>query len=191
MIDPAILAEMIRTNPHYPLVDIRCSPYNYRNIAVLVGDAANAMVPFYAQGLNTGLESVRILFEKFIDSHAGCKTGIVAPGILDQYSAFRQPDIHAMNELALANYHDMRIGVKSWRTSARKKFEEALTFHLPALDWRTLYHRVAFTTERVSVAKSKSEWQQKVFERGCYCVMFLLAGTVALGVKASSVIFFA
>ena len=42
---------------------ISVNPYTYKERAVLLGDSAHAMVPFYGQGLNCGLEDVRVLLE--------------------------------------------------------------------------------------------------------------------------------
>lgn len=32
---------------------LQCKPYHVGKTAVIIGDAAHAMVPFYAQGMNT------------------------------------------------------------------------------------------------------------------------------------------
>eukprot|EP00058_Branchiostoma_floridae_P018928 XP_002604417.1 hypothetical protein BRAFLDRAFT_122303 [Branchiostoma floridae] len=38
--------------PPLPLVSVKCSPYHVSDKAVIMGDAAHAMVPFYGQGMN-------------------------------------------------------------------------------------------------------------------------------------------
>lgn len=168
LISPADITRMFTTNPHLPLLDLRCRPYNYGNSFVIIGDAAHAMVPFYAQGLNAGFEDVQVLFEDFIDNRDwlgqfAC-SGHPAD-ILDGYSKFREPDIHTINELAMENYHDMRIGVHSRLVWARRRLEQAMKLHLPALDWDTLYRRVAFSGERYSVARAKDEHQRATLVR--------------------------
>ena len=47
-----------------PLSYIKVDPYFYGDNCVLVGDAAHAIVPFYGQGLNAGLQSVQLLCNK-------------------------------------------------------------------------------------------------------------------------------
>ncbi len=77
LISPAALHSQFRSNPHLPLISIKCTPYHYGSSCVIVGDAAHAMVPFYGQGMNAGLEDVRILFQilrKHMDDGDG-KTG--------------------------------------------------------------------------------------------------------------------
>ena len=62
------LRKQYASNQHLPLISIKCTPYHYGNSGVIVGDAAHAMVPFYGQGMNAGLEDVRVLFD-LIDKH--------------------------------------------------------------------------------------------------------------------------
>src|SRR5690554_3686171 len=46
-------------NPTSTLVTIRCNPWNFDNKVLLLGDASHAVVPFYGQGLNAGMEDCR------------------------------------------------------------------------------------------------------------------------------------
>ena len=68
------------------------------------------MVPFYGQGMNAGLEDVRVLFTH-LDSQPTTAEGRAKA--LATYNAERIPDAHAINDFSLANYWDMRVGVRS------------------------------------------------------------------------------
>ncbi len=133
------------------------------------------MVPFYGQGMNTGFEDVRLLFEEFLDKdddtkgqlQVGQKRGDAdAPfsNVLERYTKTRMPDVHAMNELALQNYEELRIGVKSYPTLTRKWIEEFLDVWCPALHWATLYSRVAFGNERMSEVTKKAQKQKSILQ---------------------------
>ncbi|KOS23423.1 Kynurenine 3-monooxygenase [Escovopsis weberi] len=158
------LIKSFTANPHLPLISLKCMPYHYSSTGVIVGDAAHAMVPFYGQGMNAGLEDVRILFGIF-DKHAtmgesndpdyptGDKelaASLQRARALAEYSAVRAPDAHAINDLALKNYEEMRASVLSKRYRLRKFLEEFMSVHFPSFGWQTKYSRVSFSNERYS-----------------------------------------
>ncbi|ROW14168.1 hypothetical protein VPNG_04293 [Cytospora leucostoma] len=156
LIPPQELIASFEQNPHLPLISIKCKPHHYSSSVVLLGDAAHAMVPFYGQGMNTGLEDVRTLFT-FLDKHAD---GDRAKA-LEEYTAYRVPDAHTINDLALQNYVEMRAGVLSPAYRLRKFLEEGLSKYLPALGWQTKYSRVSFSNERYSEVIARSEYQEE------------------------------
>ena len=61
---PTLVEDFFAT-PASPLFTVRCAPFHYGNRAVLLGDAAHAIVPFYGQGCNAALEDARVLGELF------------------------------------------------------------------------------------------------------------------------------
>jgi kynurenine 3-monooxygenase len=170
-----------RTTPA-ALHDMRVSPVNYRNRALLIGDAAHTMVPFYGQGLNVGLEDVRILFEDYLNQPPSKGEGEGEgdlpdyPQLLTQYSGFRQPNVAIMNELALKNYTEMRVAQKSWFKVMRRRVEETMQTHFPELDWYTLYSRVAFSNEPFTDIKRKDSRQEFILQRlvFTFTVLFVL-----------------
>lgn len=147
LIPVAELHKQYRDNPHLPLISIKCSPHHYSSSVVILGDAAHAMVPFYGQGMNAGLEDVRVLFET-LDKHV--KTPHGRREAFKQYTALRTPDAHAINDLALRNYQEMRSDVKSPLYRLRKAIEEGLSKHIPSLGFATQYSRVSFGNMRYS-----------------------------------------
>jgi kynurenine 3-monooxygenase len=164
-IAPTSLTTQFRQNPHLPLISLQCNPHHYTSSAVILGDAANAMVPFYGQGMNAGLESVRILFEK-LDSPSNPSTSI---GIdthtataLAAYTANRVPDTYAIARLAMQNYSEMCSGVVSPFYKLRKRIEETLYAHLPSMGWATQYSRVSFSNMRYSEVVARSRAQERV-----------------------------
>jgi len=172
LIPPAELIASFHRNPHLPLISIKCNPYHFGSSVVILGDAAHAMVPFYGQGMNAGLEDVRILFD-ILDKHArmdelsaGADASASRERALAEYTAVRIPDAHAINDLALQNYVEMRASVLSPAYRLRKFLEEALSKYLPSLGWQTKYARVSFGNERYSEVVARSEHQGKMLVRG-------------------------
>ena len=88
-------------NPALPLVSIKCFPYNIGSTAVIMGDAAHAMVPFYGQGMNCGMEDCLVMDDCL---NQNPELGVA----LDEYSKFRNPDAEAMCDLALYNYVEVK-----------------------------------------------------------------------------------
>lgn len=156
-------------NPHLPLINIKCAPHHYSDCGVILGDAANAIVPFYGQGMNAGLESVRILFSK-IDQWSDRKAALSA------YTEERVLDAHIIADLALRNYVEMRSSVTSPVYKIRKFVEETLYRYLPSLGWATQYSRVSFGNERYSEVERKSKRQRTVLVALLTLITLIMGG---------------
>jgi len=76
------------------------------------------------------------------------------------------PDAHAINDLALQNYVEMRASVLSPRYRLRKFLEETMSVYLPGLGWQTKYSRVSFGNERYSEVVDKSDRQGRILVGG-------------------------
>ena len=163
------LLQQFCENPHLPLISIKCTPYHYKSSAVILGDAAHAMVPFYGQGMNAGLEDVRVLFD-FLDRHgvydfASADTTArqqARSDALAGYTDQRTPDAAAINDLALRNYEEMRAGVTSPLYKMRKYVEEKTSRYLPFLGFATQYSRISFGNQRYSEVEQAVKWQADV-----------------------------
>lgn len=190
LIAPEDLQTQFRGNPHLPLISIKCTPYHYKSSVVILGDAAHAMVPFYGQGMNAGLEDVRVLFD-FFDKHsvyeprldnADAQESAMCVA-LAEYTAQRTPDAAAINDLALRNYAEMRAGVQSPLYKTRKWIEDRIHLYMPSLGWNTQYSRVSFDNQRYS------EVEKAVQRQGRILLCTLVTGLAGFGVLAGIGIF--
>ncbi|KAG0742831.1 hypothetical protein G6F57_006243 [Rhizopus arrhizus] len=150
-------------NPKGSLVTIKASPHNYSDKSIIIGDAAHAMVPFYGQGMNCGFQDVEVLHE-ILDQHSVLpmvgKDGKIKnlKEALDDYSNVRVKDAHAICDLAMYNYYEMRHAVTSLSFLARKRLESSIHALFPHLVI-PLYSMVSFSTIPYSVAIQR--WHQQ------------------------------
>lgn len=89
----------------------QATPYHYKDRCVILGDAAHSMVPFYGQGLNCGLEDVRVLVS-ILTAHDAIRPrkrgkGVDADENLEsafkRYTETRHGDLVAICDLAMDN----------------------------------------------------------------------------------------
>lgn len=163
LIPSASLKQQYDENPHLPLISIKCAPHTFGSSVAILGDAAHAMVPFYGQGMNAGLEDVRVLFEH-LDAHPSTPQGRTTA--LASYTEQRTPDAHAINDLALRNYQEMRADVTSPAYRLRKWVEEKMSVYLPSLGFATQYSRVSFGNMRYSEVEAMAQKQGRVLLAG-------------------------
>jgi len=181
LIPESNLSKQYNENPHLPLISIKCDPHHYSSSAAILGDAAHAMVPFYGQGMNAGLEDVRVLFN-FLDEHGSDAAGRAAA--LDAYTAQRAPDAHAINDLALRNYQEMRADVVSPLYRLRKTVEENLSLWLPNAGFATQYSRVSFGDMRYSDVEKMAQKQGRMLQGVAVAVLGVLLPAAGYGAWA-------
>ncbi|KAI9888017.1 MAG: kynurenine 3-monooxygenase, mitochondrial precursor [Watsoniomyces obsoletus] len=189
LISPDALHDQFHSNPHLPLISIKCSPYHYGSSCVIVGDAAHAMVPFYGQGMNAGLEDVRVLFQtlnryRAQDGEDPKTHSENRAKALEEYTQHRTVDGHTINDLALRNYIEMRSLVRSPLYRTRKWLEERIGVWFPILGWSTQYSRVSFSNERYSEIEKAVAWQGRVLGSAMILLSLgMTAGGVRLGLR--------
>jgi kynurenine 3-monooxygenase len=131
------LVEDYRANPIGSLVTVRCHPW-HRGRAVLLGDAAHAVVPFYGQGMNAAFEGC-VELDACFEEH-----GADLQAVFARYTAQRKPNADAIADLALANFVEMRDRVGSSAFLMKKKLEQALHRLFPRA-FLPLYNMVSFS----------------------------------------------
>lgn len=151
------LVDDFKKNPSSTLVTVRCSPWNYKNSVLLIGDAAHAIVPFYGQGMNAGFEDCTILNE-LIDEHGGDWEKI-----LTVFNATRIKDGNAIATLALRNFVEMRDLVADPMFLLRKKIAANLHQKFPD-KFLPVYSMISFSNTPYSVALHEEDAQNELFK---------------------------
>jgi kynurenine 3-monooxygenase len=152
-------ADQWLANPTSSLVMTRCNPWHKGERICLMGDSAHAIVPFYGQGMNSGMEDCSVLSE-LMDEMSGASDW---SNVLEQYSAARKPSGDAILELALRNYIEMRDKTGDPRFLLRKKIEAQMAVHYPGR-WLPLYSQVTFSHTPYEQALAAGKRQDDIME---------------------------
>ncbi|HEY3973576.1 MAG TPA: NAD(P)/FAD-dependent oxidoreductase [Candidatus Sulfotelmatobacter sp.] len=138
------LAANFFANPTGAMVTIKCSPWHIDRRALLLGDAAHAIVPFFGQGINCGFEDCSVLLE-LLDRH-----GTDWARIFREFESARKINTDAIADLAVENFVEMRDRVADPRFLFRKKVELALEAKYPRLFVpkysMVTFHRIPYAT---------------------------------------------
>jgi kynurenine 3-monooxygenase len=135
---------------------LRLDRWHLDGAAVLLGDAAHAIVPFHGQGMNCAFEDCIELDALLGDSH-------------DYHAAFaeferrRKPNAEAIADMALENYIEMRDLVDDPPFLLRKQVERALAERHPGV-FVPRYAMVTFRRTPYAVAKARGALQWDIVD---------------------------
>lgn len=179
------------------LCSVQCNRYHYKGQAIILGDAAHAMLPFYGQGLNCGFEDVSVMMEVLDKAHvssyaqktqavdasksAGDELGASLEKAFSSYSSTRHDDLIAINYLASQNYVEMSSSVIDPLFLLRKRIDALLMKTLPKGWWNSLYNMVTFSPNvGYAEAKKREDRQKVLLER----IIVASAGVGAVGLAS-------
>jgi kynurenine 3-monooxygenase len=155
------LAHDFFANPTGALVTVKCAPWNVEGQAVLMGDAAHAIVPFFAQGMNSGFEDCAVL-NSLITSSAPDWEKVFA-----EFGRLRKPNADAIADMAVENFIEMRDSVASPKFALKKQVGFELEKRWPDR-FIPRYSMVIFHPEiPYAEARRRGEIQDKVLEELC------------------------
>ncbi len=156
---PHVAKEFFR-NPTGAMVTIRCYPWHIEDKALLMGDAAHAIVPFFGQGVNCAFEGCTHL-ASLMDQH-----GTNWPRIFNEFEKNRKINTDAIAELALENFVEMRDRVADPQFLFKKKVEQILERKYPSR-FVPKYAMVTFHRLPYSVALTRGRIQDKILSKLC------------------------
>jgi kynurenine 3-monooxygenase len=154
------LIEDFSHNPTGNLGTVKCWPWNVDGKALLLGDSAHAVVPFYGQGMNCAFEDVRVL-DSLID-----KYGSDWEAVYGEYGRRRKVNTDAIADMAEENFYEMRDRVADPVFQRKRELETKLEQTYP--DYFSKYSMVTFREDLpYSEAKEKGNSQDKLLMEIC------------------------
>ena len=138
-------------NPVSPLGTLRLARWHLGGRALLLGDAAHAIVPFHGQGMNCAFEDCIALNDLLADSDDFARA-------FADFEALRKPNADAIADMAIENYVEMRDLVDDADFLLKKQIERALAEREPA-HFVPRYAQVSFTCTPYAQAKASGEAQ--------------------------------
>jgi kynurenine 3-monooxygenase len=163
---PTLLQDY-RENPTGSLVTIRCAPWFYKDKAVLLGDAAHAVVPFYGQGMNAAFEDCVVLDECLARTPDDRTRAFAA------YFQRRKQNADALADLAVQNFVEMRDKTASRFFRMKKKLDHFLEGTLPGV-YLPLYTMVTFTRIPYAEAARRARRQDRIVYASSIAVILVI-----------------
>lgn len=136
---------------------VRCPSWHADGTALLLGDAAHAIVPFHGQGMNCAFEDCLIL-DQCLERHGDDWDRVFA-----DFKRLRQPDTAAIAEMALENYVEMRDAVRNPKFHLQKKLGFLLEERHPGV-FVPRYSMVMFHHLPYAEAQRRGAVQQRILD---------------------------
>ncbi len=149
------LIEDFQNNPTGELASVYCKPWHFQDKALLIGDAAHAIVPFFGQGMNASFQDCSILAGLIDMNKNDWKT------IFDAFSATQVENGHAIADMAIENYIEMRDHVNDIEYKKKRTLELKLERMYPG-QFIPRYSMVAFHQIPYSEVYERGEKQFKI-----------------------------
>ena len=151
------LGEDFFENPTGHLETIRCEPWSFADQALVLGDAAHAIVPFHGQGMNAAFEDCSA-FDSCLEDPDRPWNEVFA-----EFEKLRQPNTDAIADMALENYVEMRATVREPKFQLKKDLSFRLEERHPGR-FIPRYSMVMFHTLPYAEAKRRGAIQEAILD---------------------------
>lgn len=136
------------------MVTVKSAPWHVGGRALLAGDAAHAIVPFYGQGMNCGFEDC-VALDALLDR---CQSWAE---VFETFSRERKVHADAIADMAVENFIEMRDKVADARFLLEKQVEKKLLNAFPG-EFISRYPLVSFSLVPYGVARRIGEIAQGI-----------------------------
>ena len=149
------LVEDFQKNPTGDLASVYCKPWHLGDKALLIGDAAHAVVPFFGQGMNASFQDCSTLAKLMGQNENDWKT------IFNTFSSVQVKNGHAIADMAIENYLEMRDHVNDTEYKKRRNVELKLERMFPG-QFIPRYSMVSFHQIPYAEVYQRGEKQFKI-----------------------------
>jgi len=149
------LVEDFQKNPTGDLASVYCKPWHLGDKALLIGDAAHAVVPFFGQGMNASFQDCSTLAKLMGQNENDWKT------IFNTFSSVQVENGHAIADMAIENYLEMRDHVNDTEYKKRRNVELKLERMFPG-QFIPRYSMVSFHQIPYAEVYQRGEKQFKI-----------------------------
>jgi kynurenine 3-monooxygenase len=152
------LAQQFFERTANPLLTIRCDPWSHGGSALLLGDAAHAILPSYGQGANAAFEDC-ITLDRCMSEH-----GEDWAAVFYEFERHRRPDLDVMADLCIDHFKEICELIADPEFLRKRKIERDLSDIYPT-QYRSLYSMISFSDMRYSEALAVDRQQHDTLER--------------------------
>jgi len=149
------LVEDFQKNSTGDLASVYCKPWHLGDKALLIGDAAHAVVPFFGQGMNASFQDCSTLAKLMGQNKNDWKT------IFNTFSSVQVENGHAIADMAIENYLEMRDHVNDTEYKKRRNVELKLERMFPG-QFIPRYSMVSFHQIPYAEVYERGEKQFKI-----------------------------
>jgi len=149
------LVEDFQKNPIGDLASVYCKPWHLGDKALLIGDAAHAVAPFFGQGMNASFQDCSTLAKLVGQNENDWNT------IFNTFSSTQVENGHAIADMALENYLEMRDHVNDPEYKKRRNIELKLERMFPG-QFIPRYSMVSFHQIPYAEVYQRGEKQFKI-----------------------------
>jgi len=151
------LTEEFHAHPTGIMGTVHCASWHAGGRALLLGDAAHAIVPFHGQGMNCAFEDCLAL-DQCIE-----RSGPDWERVFAEFERLRRPDAEAIAAMALENYVEMRDAVRDPKFQLQKQLGFLLEERHPGI-FVPRYSMVMFHHLPYSQAQQRGIIQQRILD---------------------------
>ena len=144
------------TNPDNPLGTVWADDWSINDNVCLIGDAAHAIVPFFGQGANLGLEDC-VLLSKLVEENESWKE------VIHHFISTQKKNADAMAQMSIENYREMSELVGDAEFLRKKSFEHYIGKKFPQ-KFKSRYGRVVYSLMPYHEVKARGEAQNHLIE---------------------------